>query len=1439
MKYSFVKILAPFILIMAIHISYVGHAQIINTIAGNGTYGYWGDGGIADSAELAYPNNVIGDKSGNIYISDGRNNRIRKINISTGIINTIAGNGITGFSGDGNLATSAELNGPSGIALDDSNNIYFADCLNQRIRKISATTGIISTIAGNGFDTIISGATYGGYSGDGGLAISAKLNRPQDVYVDHAGNVYIQDAFNWRIRKVNSSTGIITTIVGNGIEGYSGDEGLATSAEIMAGGMAIDASLNIYIADQYNQRIRKVSAISGIITTIAGNGFGAPSTGGFSGDGGPATSAELNTPLKVAVDTFGNIFFTDGFSTRIREVSGSNNIIRTIAGTGTFGYSGDGGAATLAELNSVGGISCDMAGNVYVADVINNRIREITGIPVIINNVSPFITISSGSLIAGQTLVINGHNFTPSHDVKIVIFSNNSYQDTFSVYSTPTGTFTYGFLTDTSMHSGIYTINAVDSVTGIYAPVKSFVLNSNQISNTHLTVLSPLANDTLYVNDTSQITWQDKMVLGQNYPVNGAHRGYSYIVEYSDNNGSTWQPYTTLQGSAYINSINTFHVPVAFSNVGNGYYVRVIDYYNTSNRDSGGVFIVVNHNSSSNNIKVQLYWDFSYNNQNNGLYGVAADGDARLFLVVSKIDSSLGATISSVSVQLNDNWNSSTTTLGKVMAATQVSSYGEEANAANSLTATQNTEAFSRYWFWFVAPDDFVGNNSHDLVASDRNVNARFVINYSDGSMETVSKNIKIVRPPLCFVHGLASDPSTWFTFSSTGTGSQLDFLNDPRFYTSSAIQIDASQSFNVNAQYLTLGFSNTNSLMFQNSLQGVIKSLRDQGYASNRCDYICHSMGGNILRYALDNYDDYFNRTGVAANKDYKNYQRGYVNKVITLATPHNGSPWADILNRYVGQLGYFQRLAIEGVYDLYPNSLPFSFITQDQFGLFNVPTFKVVDAVTDLQIDSTQGGIKFNAENIRAHLITAGIFPGVNYNSSNFMVPQPVVNLVDGAAQHVDFLNDFAHATIANEQDQQVVSDLVEIGNNSTNPVQTALQYMERMADFYNIAVFIPSSDLVVSKSSALADNSVTAPNVSVFDNYIGHAFINPILNDIGAGNEVNTLLNTPISSNDFGSIAASSYILPPHLGGNQRSANVVLSIRDTSFLKIISPANGANLFTDSIVDIRLNLRDTSHIISLNVRFQNKTYKLNPIPGMIDLNTQINSNILDSSIMLVEAFYKNGDSSIFYYDSLGVNVSTTSSLMGFAAQQKILYLNINQEKFPDYVSYYQGFTTSVGNFSKHITATVANNSIASFDPIHKGFRGVSTGETYAIISYKGLKDTLYLVVGQNPIDSVTTGIKSIPTAVIPDGPKLFCYPNPFSQVLNINFEVTVSGTVSLKIYDLFGRVMVNLLQGQKEQGQYQTAFDGSLLPEGMYLCELRNEDLRTIKKIVVVHSK
>ncbi|MFA6149898.1 MAG: T9SS type A sorting domain-containing protein [Chitinophagaceae bacterium] len=359
--YYSIKRISLFCLIL-LNIGQSSYAQTINTLAGIGTSSFSGDGSYAIAAELAQPVSLARDGSGNVYISDQGNHRIRKISYSTGNISTVAGSSTFGFSGDGSTATSAQLYYPAGIAVDGSGNIYIADQTNQRIRKVTASTGIISTIAGNG---------TAGFSGDGGAATSANLNNPVGVAVDGSGNVYISDQYNQRIRKVTAATGNISTIAGTGSYSYTGDGAAATSATFQnPAGIKIDASGNIFIADLFNHVVRKITASTGNISTVAGTG-----TAGFSGDGSAATAANLNYPADIAIDDSGNIFIATQYSHRIRKVSVLTGNISTVAGTGSAGYGGDGGPATSAQINYPTGIITDGGSNLYIADRENHRVR--------------------------------------------------------------------------------------------------------------------------------------------------------------------------------------------------------------------------------------------------------------------------------------------------------------------------------------------------------------------------------------------------------------------------------------------------------------------------------------------------------------------------------------------------------------------------------------------------------------------------------------------------------------------------------------------------------------------------------------------------------------------------------------------------------------------------------------------------------------------------------------------------------------------------------------------------------------------------------------------------------------------------------------------------------------------------------------------------------
>jgi sugar lactone lactonase YvrE len=343
-----------YLLVFIISIEFTAsRAQVINSVAGNGTSGYTGDGGSATSAELNNPITAISDTSGNIYISDCYNFSIRKVDLN-GNISAFAGTGVQGYSGDGGAATSAQLNFLGGLAIDDSGNVYVADASNSVVRKINRS-GIITTIAGNGTS---------GYSGDGGPAISAQLGVPSGIALDHDGCVFIVDMQFGCLRKVDGA-GIISTII-------------PVSQLLSPTSVVLDSKSNLFICNTAAQQIIKSDTIGNYIV-YAGTG-----AIGFAGDGGPATSAKFNFPnysgpgpiISIGLDKNDRLYIPDCFNNRVRRID-TSGIIHTIAGTGVSGFSGDGGIPTSAKLSAPAGVSVDAIGNIFIADWGNQRIREI------------------------------------------------------------------------------------------------------------------------------------------------------------------------------------------------------------------------------------------------------------------------------------------------------------------------------------------------------------------------------------------------------------------------------------------------------------------------------------------------------------------------------------------------------------------------------------------------------------------------------------------------------------------------------------------------------------------------------------------------------------------------------------------------------------------------------------------------------------------------------------------------------------------------------------------------------------------------------------------------------------------------------------------------------------------------------------------------------
>jgi uncharacterized protein (TIGR03437 family) len=361
-------------------------AQTVTTVAGNSSWG------------VLY--NVAVDRAGNLYVADPLRHSVYKTD-PLGVTVVIAGTGRAGYSGDGALATAAQLNSPNGAAVGADGSVYIADTINDRIRKV-APNGIITTIAGS----------VGGFTGDGGAATAARINGPISIVLDPAGNIYFSDYLNFRIRKI-STAGIITTVAGTGRFSLSGDGGPATAADGAPCWLAIAPDGSIVYTDDGdgrlngNKRVRRVGT-NGIVTTIAGTGIS-----GFTGDGGPARTAQIRSASGVAVDANGNVFIADAEAVRIRKVDPAG-IITTYAGIGTAGTGGDGGPALRAQFNFPSGMTTDSVGNLYIADARNLKVRKISIPPgPALRTDTPAITSFGGraGFSSNTYLEIYGENF--------------------------------------------------------------------------------------------------------------------------------------------------------------------------------------------------------------------------------------------------------------------------------------------------------------------------------------------------------------------------------------------------------------------------------------------------------------------------------------------------------------------------------------------------------------------------------------------------------------------------------------------------------------------------------------------------------------------------------------------------------------------------------------------------------------------------------------------------------------------------------------------------------------------------------------------------------------------------------------------------------------------------------------------------------------------
>ena len=530
---------------------------------------------------LLLPSATVFDSGGNLYVAETSNHMIRKVDTS-GVITTIAGTGAQGFSGDNGLAAAATLDSPQGLALDSGGNLYIADTHNHRIRRLTVATGFISTIAGSG---------AAGFSGDNGPALTAELDLPTALVLDPANNLYFADTANHRIRRIDAVTGVLTTLAGNGTQGFAGDSGPATSASIDSpAGLAISAG-NLYLADTHNHRVRKIALSTGIITSLAGDG-----TEGFSGDGALASEASLALPRGLTADTVGNLYLADAENHRIRRIDAATGIILTVAGNGTQAFSGDGGPAISAALDSPSAVALPASNLLTLADTANGRIRQLDTAPapgpdihtlgglgimlpaVLTLSTPPAIVYGSGQILAALT--------TSSLATGSIVFVNTADLSTlgtaplagdsaaFSIRTLPAGEYsvsaTYpGDQTHLSVTSPAISFKVFPQT--LTASIASFTLTYGQpIPSLTGAVTGVLPQDTGNVS-ASFLTTASALSPGGAYPITVLLTGPAagnYIVAapaatITIRAASTSTSFRTLLGTAAAGSALSFTIDVA------------------------------------------------------------------------------------------------------------------------------------------------------------------------------------------------------------------------------------------------------------------------------------------------------------------------------------------------------------------------------------------------------------------------------------------------------------------------------------------------------------------------------------------------------------------------------------------------------------------------------------------------------------------------------------------------------------------------------------------------------------------------------------------------------------------------------------------------------------------------------------------------------------
>lgn len=933
--------------------------------------------------------------------------------------------------------------------------------------------------------------------------------------------------------------------------------------------------------------------------------------------------------------------------------------------------------------------------------------------------VNPNLLISTPIVKTGQSIVFSGKQFSPTGKVDLV-FTGEGIIDPVSNLSVDVyGNFTYTLVVPSSQNTGTYQITATDKVSGV-SSIKSFQVVQNQttIVDDFLKITQPNMSKIRYAGDPITIAWEDEA----KYNVNPIYNlKDSYKVEYqknTNNSSGAWLLIGNVQGT------NPGYGKILHSSVftpqdAGTYTFRVTDNYYPNRSATTPGFDVTG--SVSQNIRVDFKWDYHSKLTGGSPEGVAADGFARFYIVVDDLNVTGANKIQKVKISLSDpDGYMVPKYLGKVMYSSVQNNneYAWEATNASTISAEKtSSNPDGKYWFWYVAPDDFARNQG-DWDKGERLITATINITFSDGKSLTtpIKKEIKIARPPVMLVHGLnSSGDECWKNFK---IGDKL-YYQDTRFkITPVAINLGPTAHFSVNASHLLASSTDKSSFNY------TIEKMRDAGFACNRVDYICHSMGGCVARTAAED----------LKFKVQQNYNKGYINKLITLDTPHNGSSLANLLDDI-----RFDTEKADPIFNTLKVLNNFFTRTEGQY--------QVVDAISDLRY---KGDKKFQITPISSHLI--GCVTTCDKFNPLFKGELYLLKILlklegdDVCSAYGNFFSSRGYEADFMQQSDGIVSLLSQLSAKPTDLI----------VDAWTIYANLMHSDILGP-----------APTGS------------PIV-----GNEVNKLLNTEIQSSYFDFIPATA--------ASTTKAAPILPVKTFDIvedrIKILYPKPNSVYNSGDTMTIKL-LVDTLGLKNFALTFQDQYFFDKPTKTNLAYKLIVSPEYIEGQSISVLGGYSIQGSSSISNASTNLTIKPVGQIVDFNVKPEVFVIEKTKSRRPNYEAIFPNAITQLG-YTDKLSVKINNTDLLAYDSGTNEFKGLAKGSTQAAITYKGITKTVFFEIIQTeaPVGDPVTGIEEMPVAPN-NNSKIKVYPNPVSDELVIEY----SGYAPFDITNAQGQVIIN----------------------------------------------